>query len=420
MATTWGPPLPPPEFPAVEHAEPIPSDPPLPSSPWRLLAVVAGIVALGLLASWWVALFVVVLLFCIFLHELGHYLAARWGGMKATEFFLGFGPKLWSVRRGETEWGLKAIPLGAYVKVVGMSNLEEVPLADEARTYRQQSFLRRFNLAVAGSMMHFAIALVVLTVLFVGFDQRRLVGWKVDTVVAGGPADRAGVRPGDVVTSVDGVPTPDFADLREVLSTRAGATVPVVLDQSGTPRSVTVTLESRPGQGGTNTGFLGISAGPREATDPPLGFPAAVQASFAEFGTLVGRSVAGVGAVFSPNGIAEYVDTLQGDANTDKRMLSPVGAARIGEVAGQQGVDRFLFLIAAMNVFIGLFNLIPLLPFDGGHAVIAVYERIRSRHGRRYYADIRKMLPVMYVVLLVMGLLFIGNFYLDVFRGLPG
>jgi membrane-associated protease RseP (regulator of RpoE activity) len=229
----------------------------------------------------------------------------------------------------------------------------------------------------------------------------------------------AGLRADDHVVSVDGVPTPTFDDLRAVVSARPGRTVTVVVERGGTEVPVQATLESRPAHGGA-TGFLGISASAVTATDPVLSPPRAIGESFSEFGSLVGRSVTGVAAVFSPSGVSEYVNTLQGNANTDKRMLSPVGAARVGEVAGEQGVDRFLYLVAALNVFIGLFNLIPLLPFDGGHAVIAVYEGIRSRRGRPYHADVRKMLPVMYGVLLVLGLLFLGNLYLDIFRGLPG
>src|SRR3712207_5048135 len=94
----------------------------------------------------------------IFLHELGHYLTAKWAGMKVTEFFIGFGPRIWSFRRGETEYGVKAIPAGGYVKIIGMHNLEQVDPADEARTYRQQPFWRRLSVAVAGSTMHFIIA----------------------------------------------------------------------------------------------------------------------------------------------------------------------------------------------------------------------------------------------------------------------
>jgi hypothetical protein len=129
------------------------------------LAVLAGLVVLlGVTRGLPIVIVILAILLMIFLHELGHYLAARWSGMKATEFFIGFGPKIWSFQRGETEFGLKAIPAGAYVRILGMNNLEEVDPADEPRTYRQQPFRARFNVAVAGSAMHFAVALLLLVV----------------------------------------------------------------------------------------------------------------------------------------------------------------------------------------------------------------------------------------------------------------
>ena len=116
--------------------------------------------------------FVIALLVSIVLHELGHYLGARWGGMKVTEFFIGFGPRIWSIRRGETEYGLKAIPLGAYVKSPGMSNLEEIPPEDEARTYRAQSYGRRVRMVFAGPAMNLLIALVLFIGFFAFHDER--------------------------------------------------------------------------------------------------------------------------------------------------------------------------------------------------------------------------------------------------------
>src|SRR4029077_3094058 len=112
------------------------------------------------------ALVIFALIAMVMIHELGHFLTAKWAGMKVTEYFFGFGPKLWSIRRGETEYGIKAVPLGGYVRILGMSNLEQVDPADEARTYRQKSYPRRLSVAVAGSFMHFVIAFLLLVVLW--------------------------------------------------------------------------------------------------------------------------------------------------------------------------------------------------------------------------------------------------------------
>ncbi|HEY5698935.1 MAG TPA: site-2 protease family protein, partial [Acidimicrobiales bacterium] len=123
-----------------------------------LVGLVGALVALGLFGGWPILAVVVSLIVMIFMHELGHYITAKRAGMKVTEFFIGFGPRIWSFQRGETEYGVKAIPAGAYVRIIGMNSLEEVDPADESRTYRQKSYPRRMSVAVAGSAMHFLMA----------------------------------------------------------------------------------------------------------------------------------------------------------------------------------------------------------------------------------------------------------------------
>ena len=116
-------------------------------------------------------LFIVILIAIVMLHELGHFVTAKRAGMKVTEYFVGFGPRLWSVRRGETEYGVKAIPAGGYVRIVGFTSTEEVSDEDEPRAYRQQPFHQRIIVASAGSVMHFLIALVLAVVLVLTFGQ---------------------------------------------------------------------------------------------------------------------------------------------------------------------------------------------------------------------------------------------------------
>jgi membrane-associated protease RseP (regulator of RpoE activity) len=137
----------------------------------ELVVAIAAIVALAVVTGYVDLLIVVVsIIVIVMLHELGHFLTAKHGGMKVTEYFVGFGPRLWSFRRGETEYGIKALPLGGYVKIPGMTNLEEVDPADEGRLYRDKPFHSRLLVAVAGSAVHFLLAFVLLWVLlaFVG------------------------------------------------------------------------------------------------------------------------------------------------------------------------------------------------------------------------------------------------------------
>jgi len=167
------------------------------------LLLVAFVAWLGYVGGWSLIAFVVAIIVMITLHELGHYLTAKWSGMKVTEYFLGFGPKLWSVRKGETDYGVKLIPAGAYVRIIGMNNLDEVPPEDEPRTYRQQSYPKRVLVASAGSAMHFMLALVcIFTVLTLtgapgGKVFRETNAWQVEKVSEDSAAQRAGLQPGD-------------------------------------------------------------------------------------------------------------------------------------------------------------------------------------------------------------------------------
>ena len=178
-----------------------PAQEPAQAGPLGLVALFAGLVAIGFLSL--PALIVVLsLVFMIFMHELGHYLTAKRAGMKVTEFFIGFGPRIWSFTRGETEYGVKLIWAGAYVKILGMNNLEEVDPADESRTYRQKSYPSRLSVAVAGSAMHFLMALVLLFMIFgvVGRSvnqSRRERGDRVVLRRRGVRGLHLGVRPRD-------------------------------------------------------------------------------------------------------------------------------------------------------------------------------------------------------------------------------
>lgn len=409
----FAPPLPPPSLPApatFSRAETF----------VRVGGLLALLLSLGVFYSWPAFFFIIGLLFFIFLHECGHFFTARWSGMKATQFFLGFGPRVWSFHRGEVEYGVKAIPLGAYVRIVGMSNLEEVEAVDEPRTYRQKSYPRRLLVATAGSLTHFISAIILMIGVLAGFGDVEPTRWKVREVVADSPAAAAGLEAGDKILVVEGTPVADFEQTTQILRAKPGQTISLSVEREGSVRDLTVTLAERVADPATGekVGFLGIGQDGGSRVRQSL--PTAVVNSVSTFGTLSKDTVVGIKQVFGPGGLREYVDTLAGrQENTDKRMLSPVGAARIGAaVCGD--VASCLTLLAAVNVFVGIFNLFPLLPFDGGHVSIATYERLRSRKGRRYFADVRKMLPFSYVIMAAMLLMLFGNVYLDSTRSLGG
>src|SRR4029453_16810193 len=172
----------------------------------RLAALMLGVAAVGLFFGWGYVWMIIGLVLMIFLHELGHFVTAKWSGMKVTDFFIGFGPRIWSFQRGETQYGVKAIPAGAFVRIIGMNNLDETDPADEARTYRQQSFPKRLLVVSAGSIMHFIQAFVLLVILLavVGVPGGTLSDkgqhderWGVGKVTPGSAAAAAGLARGE-------------------------------------------------------------------------------------------------------------------------------------------------------------------------------------------------------------------------------
>jgi len=416
----------------LHHAPPPPPPRSRPKSgdvnPLAAAAVGVGVLVLvGITASPWLSAAIVAFVLMIFLHELGHYVTAKRAGMKVTEFFIGFGPRIWSFRRGETEYGLKAIPAGAYVRIIGMNNLDPVPPEDEVRAYRNKPYWRRLSVAVAGSTMHFLVALALLFTIFIGWGMPQIDHWEVGSISRLGneqtsPALEAGIQLGDRILSVDGVEGETFSDFSKIVQARPGDTVTIVVERDGEIVELVATLAMQNPQG-EDKGFLGV--GPIYPYERE-GFVASVTGSFREFGSVSWASVKGLGDLFSPGGLSDYVrqvtdqDPDEPSAEPESRPISPIGAVSLASDAGSAGVPNFLYFMAAVNIFVGLFNLVPLLPFDGGHVAIATYERIRSRRGRMYHADVTKLLPLTYGVVAVLGLIFITSLYLDIVNPVNG
>ncbi len=385
----------------------------------RLGLVVALIVFVGLSASWGIVAFIVALLLSVVLHEGGHYMAARTGGMQVTEYFVGFGPRIWSTHKGETEYGLKALPLGAYVKVPGMSNLDEIPPEDEPRTYRAQSYGRRMRMVFAGPAMNLLVALVLFVAVF-AFHPETVLGpsqWPViQAPTASSPAGIAGLREGDQVLRLAGADVSDFDTFRKTVQAHPGQTVPLTIERAGQTINLNVTLgDANPTTRTTGIGYLGVA--PRfDETTIHRNLLTAVPRSFEEFGNEVVGTVEGIGRVFSPSGLNRLYQTVTGQRADDpaQRPTSIVGIVQVGGRAADTGIAYFLFVLAAVNLALGLFNLLPLLPLDGGHLAIATYERVRSRKGRVYRVDMSKALPLFAVPLLLLFTVVIGAFWLDI------
>jgi regulator of sigma E protease len=478
-----------------------------------------------------ITVFVISLLVAIMLHEAGHLLTAKRFGMRADRFFVGFGPTLWSTRRGETEYGVKAFWLGGYVRIVGMSPLDErqppvvdelldpdrlaedrrqaagggdelhVPLlpepswdrlratlqgrgtsrelterivrrtrttlpptagvaearatlaevlvtevpdtgrvgdlhhrlleGDRERFFHDRPAWQRAIVLVAGSVAHFLIAVAVLFGAYLFLPQ--LTGEVVpviDAVLEDSPAQAAGLEPGDRVVAVDDVRSSSFPELREAIAARPDEAVDLVYERGGEERTVTVTprAEVDPETGET-IGLVGFVPSAEMARLEPLeaagralvGEPSAL--SPGGFVPMFTGSLQALVRVFSPQGLGVLFSQATGQAERGvEGAVSLVGAASIaGQTGGDAlGITVFLALLAAINIFIGIFNLVPLPPLDGGHLAVLGVERAvnawRSVRGRAtdFTVDPRAVAAIAIPVLAVLGTIFLALLWLDI------
>jgi membrane-associated protease RseP (regulator of RpoE activity) len=353
-------------------------------------------------------LIIVGIIVIVMVHETGHFLAARAVGMKATEFFFGFGPRLWSTRRGETEYGIKALPLGGYVRITGMNLLEEVAPEDEGRTYRDKPFWAKSLVVLAGSATHFPLAFLLFyaVVSGTGLPVATTTVADVQDTYQGvaTPASLAGLLPGDTVLGLDDTTTPEWEDLVDTITAHPGDAVTLTVERADEILSVDVVLLSVDDGAGGQRGYLGIASGTRTERAGPV-------AGLGEAGSLVGDSVvaSGRGLWELVTGVPRLLEAVFGGnlyEVGDNRPVSPIGLV---DVAGDLGPIVAVLLVAQVAVFIGVLNAIPLYPLDGGHFAVALYEKLRGRP-----ADVRKLMPVAAMVvgfLVIIGLLAV---YLDI------
>lgn len=378
-------------------------------------------------------LMIVGIIAMIVIHEGAHFVAAKGFGMKATEAFFGFGPKLWSMRRGETEYGVKAIPFGGYVRIIGMNPFEEIDEEDESRTYRAAPFWKKTIVVLAGIVSHFVVALLLLWLVgtvwgtvVVGDDGLLVRSTTIAAVSASlpgtdeaTPATISGARAGDVIVATNGAPVVEWQDFTDFAEANGGVDVviSVVRDDEIVNLATTLATIDKPvvvdgqfvlGDGGEpvteEVGFFGVTP---EAEREFLGPIAMVPRVAEQFGEALVSSFRGlweitigfpklVMSVFG--GDDEILDTV--------RPISPIGLVRI---AGP--LETTLQLLALVNIFVGVLNFVPLYPLDGGHFSVAAYEKVTGRT-----PNIEKLLPVAAAVLLFLVSLGLMGLYLDIFK----
>ncbi|GAA4117905.1 site-2 protease family protein [Nocardioides fonticola] len=428
--------------------------------------------------------FAVAILASIGLHELGHMIPAKRFGGKVTQYFIGFGPTVWSKQVGETEYGLKAIPLGGYVKIVGMlppgaeqlgqvsydaqgnqvtrvrksntgmftqlisdaraAEWELVGPEDSDRLFYKMASWKKIVVMAGGPTVNLLIAFVVFWIVFATYGVKTLDVAPGAPVVAevsqcvlpyteegractpsdpAAPAAAAGLRPGDVITSFNGTKVTDWEQLRTLIRGNADGTAVIGYDRDGqqlTGRTST-TVEARPTSATDQTlrqvGFLGVS--PRTTVVTEHGGPIY---TLDQMGTMTKESLSAL--LHLPVrvwGVAKAIVGLE-----ERSVDSPISIVGGGRIAGEtvsdtdfgagEKVAYLAMLVGGFNLFIGLFNFVPLLPLDGGHIASALWEWIRrglARLTRRPdpgYVDAARLLPVAYVVgsfLLIMGVVLI-------------
>jgi membrane-associated protease RseP (regulator of RpoE activity) len=407
----------------------------------RLVLIVAGAVVVSAVAGVGKTVLVVAaILLMIVLHEAGHFVMAKWAGMKVSEFFVGFGPRVWSIRRGETEYGVKVLPLGGYVKILGMSSMEEVPPEDEARTYRQQPFWRRLSVAVAGSAVHFLLAFILLvSIFFFTGDDGNLVAGTVPAtnpitdiyrLTSGpSPAQQAGLHVGDRIEAINGRHFASDNQMTDFIRSRPDQRLTLTIDRHGRILDVHITpvdlakvkvVGGDPGvKPGSAIGFIGIIGVSGAIKPVKFGFLSSINHAAGSWVSVSARTLHAFGDLVTAHGVSQQIHMLVNKQAADTttantpRFQSPVGIVRLAHQATEYGLSTVLYLLALINISVGIFNLLPFPPLDGGHVVVAIYERIRSRRGRPYRADAAKLLPVAYAAILLILLIAGSALFLD-------
>ncbi len=411
----------------------------------------------------------------VIIHEGAHFAAAKGFNMKATEAFFGFGPRLWSTRRGETEYGVKALPLGGYVRIIGMNPFEEVPPEDEERTYRHKPFWQKSIVVLAGIASHFAAALILFWVVSVTWGTAILPSPELSptitnvsrilvvadtgedavplelepddeviaiggvpltelgplsddaagdltsvTVMRGGgevtipttdkvvptPAFLTGARVGDRIVAVDDITIETWRDFTGAARARPEEPTTVVVVRDGAEVRLTSPLAEREIDGET-VGFFGV------APDDSVGPITAARVSVRNVTVSTDLATRGLLDL-----VANFFDILGATLTADDTVLDetrPISVIGLVRIAGP--LESSLVLLGFVNVFVGVLNVVPLYPLDGGHFAVAAYEKVRGKP-----ADVRKLLPVaaaVFVFVLMLGLL---GIYLDIFNPLeiPG
>ena len=359
---------------------------------------------LGILA------FVVALLFSVMVHEFGHYLTARKFGMRVSEFFLGFGKRIWSFTRGETEFGLKAIPAGGYCRIEGMTPQDQMAEGEEGRAFFAASSAKKLIVLGAGSFAHFALGFLLIFSIFFGVGYQALLP-DITKVSSQSAAAAAGFQEGDRILTIGGDEVDNWAiDSKKIAESKGREIVFTV--QRG---NEILTLKANPQYIEEEKRYvLGVITKVGIKRD---GIIQSTQNASSATWALARESVKSLFTL--PTKVPElFKQTFMGEERDPNGLVGVVGAARVsGEVvgsenlAGNQRLQTFILIVASLNIFVGLFNLLPLLPLDGGHMAVAIADEFRAllarirKKPRPAGIDVNVLTPITMAVFVVLAVL---------------
>jgi membrane-associated protease RseP (regulator of RpoE activity) len=359
---------------------------------------------LGILA------FVVALLFSVMVHEFGHYLTARKFGMRVSEFFLGFGKRIWSFTRGETEFGLKAIPAGGYCRIEGMTPQDQMAEGEEGRAFFAATSAKKLIVLGAGSFAHFALGFLLIFSIFFGVGYQALLP-DITKVSSQSAAAAAGFQEGDRILTIGGDEVDNWAiDSKKIAESKGREIVFTV--QRG---NEILTLKANPQYIEEEKRYvLGVITKVGIKRD---GIIQSTQNASSATWALARESVKSLFTL--PTKVPElFKQTFMGEERDPNGLVGVVGAARVsGEVvgsenlAGNQRLQTFILIVASLNIFVGLFNLLPLLPLDGGHMAVAIADEFRAllarirKKPRPAGIDVNVLTPITMAVFVVLAVL---------------
>ena len=363
-----------------------------------------------------IVLFVVAILVTILIHEAAHFGFAKWFGIKVEEFFVGFGPRLWSIRRGETEYGVKALPLGGYVRIAGMNPFQEPTPEELPRTFGAKPAWQRAMVIFAGPATHFVIAFVFFGLWLGLVGQAHAHGAAVGLVAQRlngheSPAAAAGLRVGDRIVAIDDIRNPSTDRLVSYTRAHVGMQVTLVIQRSDRRFTVRVTPELSTVEG-EQVGRIGVVLQPASVTSDTRGFAGSITGGARMVGSTTVLAVKSFGRLFDVTRVFDQL--FGGEPRTTNDPASVVGVARIAGETAQRHFGDLLVLLASLNIFIGLLNLLPLPPFDGGHLAVIAVETVARRK-----VDLRRLVPLTAAVAVFL-LVFVGSLLLlDIVKPIP-